>query len=82
MNYKNYKDGFARGMQQVRSSDVDVIKKCLLEVLKTSDHSKLWRYIKGITEPKASIAQDIEKVFMDYNIYDIWGLSTKKSIDN
>lgn len=73
MNNKDYKSGFARGMAQVQNGDNDAVKKRLFEVMKTTDRSKLSRYLNGITEPRATLAQAIEKVFSEFGICDIWG---------
>lgn len=81
MNKKNYKNGFERGMEQVRKGDLSTVKKQLLEALKVKDPSTLWGYTVGRYEPKASVAQDIENVFKKFDIVDVWGKSknTKKS---
>lgn len=73
MEENKFKEGFSRGWRKIRIEDVAEVKKRLYEVLDTEQRATWARYLNGSIEPKASVAYNIEMVFADYGIHDVWG---------
>lgn len=75
MSEKNYKDGFRKGYDQLPIGEVAEARKEMFEVLGISENNRTSfnNYLTGKTEPKATQAVGLEKVFQKRNITSIWG---------
>jgi hypothetical protein len=72
---KAFRSGFWRGYGQVQQKDAMRVRGKLFKALGISLNSPVHfnHYLNGRLEPKASQAQDIEAVFAEYGITDVWG---------
>lgn len=73
MEDKKFKEGFMRGWRQLRVEDVAEARKKLYRAIGINNRASLGYYINGKTEPRASVAYNIEQVFEQFGIFDVWG---------
>jgi len=67
------KFSFKKGFGQVKQKDVLNIKEEIMTALNLNSR-EAWRLrLNGITEPKVSEAQEVERIFNEYGITEIWG---------
>lgn len=64
---------FKKGWLQVKTGDVQAVKKRIMEVLNLKTRVSFYQRLNGNVEPKVSEAKAIEEVFADYGIKDVWG---------
>ena len=64
---------FKKGYGQIQQKHLDEVRKDLMKALGVNNRVSLSRYKNGLTEPKLSQADAVEKVFSRYGITDIWG---------
>jgi transcriptional regulator with XRE-family HTH domain len=67
------KFSFKKGFGQVQQKDVPAVRNELMKALGVSSRMSLSKYMRGLTEPKITQVQAVEKVFHRYGITDIWG---------
>jgi hypothetical protein len=70
---KNYKQGFTKGLLQVRIRDKSEVLKKLRNAIGVINRVSFYQYQYGKVEPKASQAAAIERVFAEYGITEVWG---------
>ncbi len=68
-----YKEGFNKGFQQLTVGNVKEATKKLWKALGISNRNSFYNYKSGKSEPSASQAVNIELVFREYGITEIWG---------
>jgi hypothetical protein len=64
---------FKRGFGQIKQKDIPKVRKELMDALGVNTRMSLSMYMRGLTEPRISQAEAVEKVFANYDITEIWG---------
>lgn len=73
MKEKDYANGFQRGWAQVSVGNSKEIRKKICEALKIKSRTSFYYYLRGQVQCSAIQAQEVEKVFMELNITEVWG---------
>ena len=69
----NSKYSFRNGWSQVKQGDARAVKSKVMEVLGVNTRAGFHVRLNGMIEPKISEYNDIERVFAEYGITDVWG---------
>jgi hypothetical protein len=64
---------FAKGLGEVKTKDLEAVKKELQEALFIFNKTTWYQRLKGKREPKKSEFDTIEAIFHRYKITEIWG---------
>ena len=57
----------------MRQKDVQEVKERIMDALHITTRVSWAARLNGTIEPKVSEAKDIESIFADYDITDVWG---------
>lgn len=61
-----------QGFDQVQNKDLAVVKSRIMCILGIGSRAQWSAYLRGKVEPKVSQAMEIEKLFYEYGITDIF----------
>ena len=69
----NSKFSFRNGWSQVKQGDARAVRSKMMGVLNITSRQSFNDRLNGRIEPKVSEYHDIERVFSEYGITDVWG---------
>lgn len=64
---------FKKGLSQVSEEKRNEVKESIMTSLKIGSKMAWYNRLNGLVEPRISEAKKIERIFLNYNITDIWG---------
>lgn len=67
MNYS-----FKKGWSQIRQKDMDEVRGKIMKALNILSKPSFYNRLNGSVEPKISEAKDIEQIFNEFGITEIW----------
>lgn len=67
------KFSFEKGWKQIRQKDTKAVKQKLMETLSIRNRTSWGDRLKGRIEPKVSEYNQINAIFAEYGITDVWG---------
>lgn len=73
MDTKTKEFSFWKGWSQVRLKDQKEVQRKIMEALNMESRMAWYQRRVGNIEPKVTEAREIEKVFAEYGIKEVWG---------
>lgn len=64
---------FRKGYDKVRRKDLKRCRESIMQALGIGSREGFYKRLNGVVEPKVSEAKEIERIFNELGIKDIWG---------
>ncbi len=65
---------FRKGWLRLDPQHQEVVKNAIMQVLEVKTYASFLNYKNGKREMKKSQANEVEAIFANYNVNDIWGM--------